>query len=180
MAIVCADSAKKFVENEVNFVIYSDLIKNSDIIVKKSKETPSKVGVSFKKDYHLSIVNDFYEDANTVTLMRNSMGYSLEKNQVDAIVIDLIKGISLNAYKENASSFKDYTTYVLLVNKDYMKTKDFKTFIKIYNKAVNDLQDRNLLKEHIESFMNYKFDREEEKLWKTLNLRIVPIELPNE
>ena len=178
MAIVCADSAKKFVENEVNFIIYGDLIKNSDIIVQKSKETPKNVGVSFKKDYHLSIVSDFYKDAVPVSLMRNSMGYSLEKDQVDAIVIDLLKGLSLKGEKVNASSYNDYTTYVLLVNKDYMKTNDFRTFTKIYNRAVKDLQNKDRLKEAVESFMNYKFDVEEEKLWKTLNLRLVSIEVP--
>lgn len=176
MAIVCADSAKKFVENEVNFVIYCDLFRNTDLIVQKSKETPKNIGVSYKKDYHLDIVSDNYGELDTRILMRNAMAYSLEKGDVDAILIDALKAINLKANKYNASKYNDYTTYVLLVNKEYMQTEDFKIFSKMYNKAVKDLQNKDTLIKAVESFTKLQMSKEEVELWKTLNLTIVPIE----
>lgn len=175
MAIVCADSAKKFVENEVNFVIYCDLFRNTDVIVQKSNEIPKNIGVSYKKDYHLNIVSDYYSDANSTALMRNAMAYSLEKGDVDAILIDALKAVSLEGNKYSASEYNDYTTYVLLVNKDYMKTEDFKIFSKMYNRAVKDLQNEDRLIKAVESFTKIQMSKEEVELWKTLNLMIVPI-----
>lgn len=176
MAIVCANSAEKFVENEVNFVIYCDLFKNTDVIVRNSKDTPKNIGVSYKKDYHLDIVSDHYGEANSTILMRNAMAYSLEKGDVDAIIIDALKAISLKKSKYNASKYNDYTTYVLLVNKEYMKTEDFKIFSKMYNRAVKDLQNKDTLIQAVESFTKTQMSKEEVELWKTLNLTIVPIE----
>ena len=153
MAIICKEAAKEYLENIEGFEVVSELMMNSDIFITKS-ENPKIVGMTQDRDYQIDLIKKrFGEEVEIKTLMVGALPYALEKGELDAIIIDLIKGIHLNGEKENTVINGDYTSYVLVVNTEFKKTKEFKKFVKVYNKSLEELiSDEKLLEEH---FFNY-------------------------
>lgn len=173
MAIICKEAAKEYLENTEGFEVISECTMNSDIFVMNT-QSPKVVGMTQDRDYQIDLIRKrFGEDVEIVSMMVGALPYALEKGEVDAIIIDFIKGVHLNGTKEDTVVDGDYTTYVLLSNTEFKKTRQFKKFIKIYNESLEELmEEENLLKQH---FYNYtKTDLEEGGLekWKIKLLSI--------
>lgn len=173
MAIVCKEAAKEYLENVEGFQIVSTSMMNSDIFITKT-ENPKIIGMTQDRDYQIELIKKrFGQDVEIAPMMVSALPYALEKGEVDGIIIDFIKGVHVNGVKESSVIDDDYATYVLISNVDFMKTKEFKNFIKIYNESLQELMmDDRLLKKH---FYNYtKTDLEEGGLekWKVKLLNI--------
>lgn len=153
MAIVCKEAATVFIENVDGFEIVSDCIRNSDIFVMKSSN-PKKIGITKGRNYQINLAKDrFGSCIETVPMMVQALPYALENGEVDAIIIDIMKGIHLEGKKENTVYHEEYTSYVLIVNTEYKTSKQFKKFVKEYNIALERLiKNDDLLEEH---FLNY-------------------------
>lgn len=67
--------------------------------------------------------------------------YSLEDEQVDAVIQDLTKSAVVPQYPSKPLSERDYISYVLVVDKEFSETESFADFIESYNKAVDKLND---------------------------------------
>ncbi len=160
MAIVCKEAAEDFLENVEGFEVVSEYIKNSDIFVMKT-DKPQKVGMTQDRDYQKQLIKKrFGEDVELVPMMLGALPYALENDEVDAIVIDFMKGIHLNGKKEDTVLDEDYTTYVLLVSEEFKESLEFKRFKESYNMSLEDLMTDDMkLKEH---FYNYTKNNLEE------------------
>ena len=65
--------------------------------------------------------------------------YTLEDGQVDAVIQDVTKAAKVPQYENKPLSAHDYISYVLVVEKEFAKTKAFEDFVISYNQAVEKL-----------------------------------------
>ena len=75
--------------------------------------------------------------------------YSLEDEQVDAVIQDLTKSSVVPQYPTKPLSETDYISYVLVVDKEFAQTESFADFIDSYNKAVDKLNEPEYLAEKL-------------------------------
>lgn len=176
LAIVCADAARKFVENDPRFEIVGVCVKNSDIFVLKNRVTPKKIGVTQNRKYQEEIVRErFGEECEIVPMLGTSLPYALENDLVDGIMVDVTKGWILNGEKEKTSVNREYVTYVLLVRTDFKKNPIYKKFINVYKKSVNELESADVLLEELKSYVNNSITEGGIDKWHRWNINLVPI-----
>lgn len=127
-------------ENE-NVVIYGPTIMNAEVInYKKDWESVKTVGISQgrKSEKEMALKNyPQIEQFEEVT--QKGILYTLEDDQIDAVIQDITKSATFPKYMSKPLSKEDYISYVLVVDKEFAKTKAFFDFIKSYDKAVEKL-----------------------------------------
>lgn len=175
IAIICKEAAKSFVKYDENFEIISTLVQNSDVFIMK-KNNPRSIGVIQNKNYQIDLVNNYYENTKVVPFINSGLAYALEVNKVDGIVIDAIKSLNLVGNKISTSTKKNYDTYVLLVNKEFKKTDLYTDFVYLYNKSVEDLKNKKVLREELEIYTDRKLSDKDMGEFEKWNLKFLPIE----
>lgn len=142
MAIICKDAARTYMENTEGFEVAFECMKNSDVFITK-QDNPKKIAMVQERDYQRDLITDeFGEDIEIATIIGTALPYALENGQVDAIIIDYMKSLHINgAKKTTVVDGNDYTSYVLLVSKEFKQTKEFKKFVRNYNSALKDLKE---------------------------------------
>lgn len=103
--------------------------------------------------------------------------YGLESNLVDGVVIDCIKLIGLEGKRKFIIKLGDYDIYVLVVNKEFKKSKVYSDFIIFYNKSVDVLKNKVIFKKVLKEYRNIRnIDMEEISNWKLKFLKIKVID----
>ena len=174
MAIICKEAADKFVKYDKNFEIVNPVVQNSDVFLLKDKN-PKKIGYTQNRNYQLDLIKQYYKEAKSIPFISGGLAYALESNKVDGVIVDAIKSLSLEGTKLSTSINNSYDTYVLVVNKTFKESKSYKKFLKLYNKSVNDLQDKTIFKNELENYTDIKIsdkDLGEFKKWKLKFLQI--------
>lgn len=174
MAIICKEAAKAYLENIEGFEVVSECMMNSDIFVMKT-ENPKIVGMTQERHYQEDLIRKrFGEDVEIAPMMVGALPYALENGEVDAVIIDFIKGIHLKGKKEDTVVDGDYTTYVLLARTEFKETKTFKKFAKIYNESLEELMnDEKVLKDHFYNYTKTDLDEGGLEKWKIKLLSII-------
>lgn len=133
-------------ENE-NVMIYGPVIMNAEVICYKNDwEDVKLVGVSQGRENEKEQALKTYpqiEKFQDVT--QKGILYSLEDEQVDAVIQDLTKSAVVPQYPTMPLSATDYVSYVLVVDKEFAETEAFADFIDSYNKAVKKLNEPEYL-----------------------------------
>lgn len=160
MAIICKDAAEKYVQTEKNFEIVGTVVKNSDIFL-VSKENPKVMGTIQNRNYQDNLVKEYYPNAKIKHLLANALPYSIESDKVEGGVMDVIKSLPIDVDKKSCATKNDFDTYVLVVNKEFKKTKNYEIFKKLYNKSVEDMKDKDKLKEAIENYKDIKLEKKD-------------------
>lgn len=122
---------------------------NGEVLAKKKSTVEiKKVGLGQKRQVVKEKISKSYPNVTEIVEMNpRTLPYSLEAGQIDGAVLDVTKASLLPEFQFLPLSDEDYISYVLIVRKDILETKNFGTFIKSYNKAVEELQDREKLPE---------------------------------
>lgn len=175
MAIICKEAANKFVEYDKNFEIVSPLVQNSDIFLLKNNK-PKKIGVTQNRNYQLDLVKKYYKEAKPIPFISGGLGYALESNKVEGVVVDAIKGLKLKGKKLSTSSKKDYDTYVLVVNKNFKNSDLYNQFVKLYNKSVKELENEKNFKKELEIYTDKKLSSKDWGEFKSWKLKFLPIQ----
>ena len=132
-------------------MIYGPIIMNAEIICYKDDwENVKIVGVSQGREQEKEQALKSYpqiEEFREVT--QKGILYSLEDDQVDAVIQDLTKSAVVPQYPTMPMSETDYISYVMVVNKGFAQTKAFTDFVKSYNKAVVQLNKSEYLAEKL-------------------------------
>ena len=168
IAIICKEAAKKFINYDKNFEILDTVVKNSDVFLVKN-ENIQKIGVTQNRNYQISLVKQYYKNSTPVPFLNGGLAYALESDKVDAIVVDSIKALNLKGEKIATVKYNDYDTYVMVVNKEFKKSKEFKQFIKLYNQSVKELSNEKLFKLELQKYTGKETSKEvwgEFKKWK--------------
>lgn len=160
IAIICSDAADDILDKSNDFINIGSVVENSDVIVSKKKEI-KKVGISQGREYKKSIASKRFKNIEIISVLDRSLGYALEKGEVDAILIDAKKALVLAGIKEGTSTIKgDYSAYTMIANKNIINTEKYKRFVEVYNKSVDDFNKESTIQEFI------KLNLGEDKNWK--------------
>lgn len=173
MAILCAEAAKEFVEiSEGKFEIVSAVMQNSDLFV-IAREPVEKVSMVQNKHYQADLIRiRFGEDVSLVPLMVGAVPFALVRGDVDAGIMDYTKAVkAVDAGRlEKTSIGADYDSFVLVANKEFMKTTLYKDFVKQYNEASVVLTtDRKILRSQMLDYAEIDID---EKGWEDWTIKI--------
>ncbi|HCA5936256.1 TPA: hypothetical protein MXT12_001245 [Clostridioides difficile] len=176
IAIICKDAAKQYVNVNSGFEIVGTVVQNSDIFL-LSDNNPEKIGVIQNRDYQSELVKKYYKNVEVAPLLGTTLAYGLESNLVDGVVIDCIKSIGLEGKRKSTTKLGDYDTYVLVVNKEFKKSKAYSDFITLYNKSVDALKNKATFKKVLKEYRNIRnIDMEEISNWKLKFLKIKAID----
>lgn len=174
IAIICKDAAKEYIKNDTNFEIVGPVVKNSDIFL-IGNDNPKTIGVVQNRNYQYDLVKKHYKDAEVVPLIGTGLGYGLESGLVEGIVVDVMKSLGLKGTRVSTADLFEYESYVLVVNKKFKENDSYRDFIKLYNMAVKELQNKNTFKKALENYKDIKItnsDMEDMVNWKVKFLQI--------
>lgn len=131
--------------------IYGPAIMNAEVISYKNEwEQVKTVGISQGREQEKRVAQETYpqiEKFQDVT--QKGILYTLEDGQVDAVIQDVTKAAKVPQYNNKSLSSHDYISYVLVVEKEFAKTKAFEDFVRSYNRAVEKLNQPEYLSEKL-------------------------------
>lgn len=132
-------------------MIYGPVIMNAEnICYKNDWEDVKVVGVSQGREQEKEQAAKNYpqiEKFKDVT--QKGILYTLEDEQVDAVIQDLTKSAVVPQYPTMPLSSTDFISYVMVVDKEFAATQSFADFIHSYNKAVDKLNEPEYLAEKL-------------------------------
>lgn len=152
-----------------DFQIYGPVIMNAEVIAYKDEiDNVHKLGIGQKREHLHKLVNERYKHIEEVIEMSPvSLPYSLEGGQIDGAVLDITKASLLPMFNFAPISEEDYISYSLIVRKDIIGTKAFEDFLIAYNKAIEELNQMETLKESISM---------PEEFWNNIKIKFLSLE----
>lgn len=124
---------------------------NAEVISYKNEwEQVKTVGLNQGREQEKQLAQKTYpqiEKFQDVT--QKGILYAMEDGQVDAVIQDLSKAAMVPQYQAKPIASHDYISYVLVVEKEFAKTKAFEDFVESYNKAVEKLNQSEYLAEKL-------------------------------
>lgn len=175
LAIMCPDAAASLIEKDARFEIVSPCLVNSDIVVVKSGLTPRKIGVARNRSHQVQIAAGIFgQKCVTVPLLPAAVPYAYEKNAVDGVVVDALRGFSMAGEKLPAASGSGgHITYVLVVSKSFKEDPRYREFVRLFQESVEELNNQDVLMEEIRIYKNIDFSHEEVEQWTRLGIKYV-------
>lgn len=172
LAIICKDAANEYVKVDKNFEIVGVLIKNSDLLLKRN-DNPQKIGITQNRNYQKKLANSMHKNSEIVEIISNALPYAIYSDIVDAAILDGVKVLGLEGDVEYPNIESE--TYVLIVNKAFKYTDTYKSFVKLYNKSIQALNDKKVLINTIEKYKEIELSQKDEDVIKTWNLKFLEI-----
>ena len=118
-------------------MIYGEAIVNGDFIVKRADRELERVAFTGGKLEQLRMINEnLPEDIWVTSLAASAIPYALERGEIDGAVLDVSKIKKLQGNYEMVPLQGRYVTYVLVVRKDLLIKKEFKSFVENYNRVI--------------------------------------------
>lgn len=175
IAVMCPDAAESLLEKDSRFEIVGPCLVNSDIVVVKPGLTPKKIGVAQNRTHQTQIVADIFgESCATSPMLPAAVPYAYEKNAVDGVVVDALRGFTMTGDKlPAADGDAGHITYVLVVNKDFKDDPRYQQFLILFQQSVQELNTPDILIEEIWQYKNIHFSREEVNQWNRLGIKHV-------
>lgn len=175
IAVMCPDAAETLLEKDPRFEIVSPCLLNSDIVVVKSGLTPQKIGIAQNRTHQIQIVADIFgASCATAQMLPASIPYAYEKNAVDGVVVDALRGITMTGDRLPATNRgSDHITYVLVVNKGFKDDPRYQQFLDLFQESVEELNTPDILLKEIWKYKNIDFSREEVNQWNRLGIKHV-------
>jgi len=175
IAIMCPDAAASLVEKDSRFEIIGPCLVNSDIVVVKPGLTPSKIGVVRSRPHQAQIVAGIFgQNCTAVPMMPAAIPFAYEKNAVDGVVVDALKGLAMDGDKLfPADGSKSHITYVVVVNKSFKNDPRYQEFLNLLQESACDLNNPDVLTQEIRIYKNIEFTREEVDIWIRLGIKYI-------
>ncbi|MDD4237012.1 MAG: ABC transporter substrate-binding (seleno)protein SaoB [Desulfotomaculaceae bacterium] len=172
LAIMCPDAAESLLEKDDRFEIVSPCLMNSDIVVVEPGLTPNKIGIAQNRSHQAQIVAGLFgQDCATAPMLPAAIPYAYEKNAVDGVVVDALRGFTMTGDKLAGEA--GHITYVLVVNKNFKEDPRYQKFIDLFQQSVEELNNPDILIEEIRKYKNIDFSREEVNQWNRLGIKHV-------
>ena len=162
-------------EKDSRFEIVTPVLINSDIVVARPGTEPQKIGVSQNRSHQEQLATAvFGPGVISAPMLPAAIPYAYEKKAVDAVVVDALRGFTMDGEKIPASTAAGgHVTYVLVVNKSFKSEPRYQQFIDLFKAAVEELNDPAVLIKEIREYTNINWTREEVEQWNRLGIRHV-------
>lgn len=166
MAFYCNHMALHLVRANENFEIYGPVIMNAEVIGYKDQLSDVKrLGIGQKKEHlHKLAETSHNQIKEIIEISPSSLPYSLEGGQIDGAVLDITKAALLPGFNFISLSEDDYISFSLVVRKDIIGTEEFNDFLDAYNKAVDELNQGEMLR---------KATNSDQLLWDSINIKFL-------
>ncbi len=173
MAILCAEAAQEFVEvSEGEFQIVGAVMQNSDIFV-IAREPAQIFTMVQNKDYQEDLLRKrFGDEARIAPLMVGAVPYALIRGDADAGIMDYTKAMLAEdaGALEKTSTYGDYDSFVLVANREFMKSRLYRDFINEFNTASTELaENKDTLRRQMIDYVGIDI---KEKGWEEWTIRI--------
>ncbi|OPX90861.1 MAG: hypothetical protein A4E53_00799 [Pelotomaculum sp. PtaB.Bin104] len=173
LAVMCPDASASLIEKDSRFEIVGPCLVNSDIVVLKTGLPPQKIGVAQSRTHQTQIVAEHFGCA-AAPMLPSAIPYAYEKNAVDGVVVDALRGLTMTGDKLPATAgAAGHITYVLVVNKSFKEDTRYQEFLRLFQESVNELNQPETLIEEIRKYKNIDFTRKEVELWSRLGIKYV-------
>lgn len=151
MAFYCSHIALHTIQENENVMIYGPVVMNAEIICYKDDwEQVKTLGISQGREQEKAVARKSYPQIEGVQdITQKGILYSLETEQVDAVVLDISKAAKAPQYLSRPLSETDYISYVMVVDKEFMRTEAFADFVRGYNEAAAKLNEPEYLAEKL-------------------------------
>ncbi len=175
LAVMCPDAAASLLEKDDRFEIVSPCLVNSDIVVVRPGVTPLKIGVAQNRSHQERIAAAvFGPDVAAAPMLPAAIPYAYEKNAVDGVVVDALRGFTMAGEKIPAPDVPGgHITCVLVVNKKFKQDPRYQEFIFLFQESAQELSNPDVLLKEIREYKNIEFTREEVEQWNRLGIRHV-------
>lgn len=149
MAFYCNHMSLNLVRANEDFEIYGPVIMNAEVIAYKDNlNDVKKLGIGQRKEHlHKLAERSHTQIEEIIEISPVSLPYSLEGGLIDGAVLDITKAALLKGFNFVSFSEDDYISYCLVVRKDIIDTKEFKDFLGVYNKVVDEFNQEEVLRE---------------------------------
>lgn len=175
LAVMCPDAAESLIEKDSRFEIAGPCLVNSDIAVVKPGAAPQKIGISQNRSHQAQIAADIFgQDCTTVPMLPAAIPYAYEKNEVNGVIVDALKGFTMTGDKLVADGRQGgHATYVLVVSKSFKEDPRYIEFLRLFKEGVEELNQPDVLLKEIKMYKNIDFTREEVEQWNRLGIEYV-------
>jgi len=152
MAWLCPDAARTLVEKDGRFEISGPAVVNSQILVIGKGREPKRIAYSHKRNYQRALIRGrFGPGCEAIPVMPSALPYIYAKGEVDGIVVDVIKGLSLKGeHLPLSGNVAAVTTYVLVVRKDFRRNPRFLRTLSTLREVAVELNDGGILAKVLE------------------------------
>lgn len=132
-------------------MIYGPVIMNAEVIsYKDSWENVTTAGISQGREAEKALAKESYPQIREFReVTQKGILYTLEDGQTDAVIQDLTKAAKVPEYPYKPLSDRDYISYVLVADKEFVQTEAFSDFIDSYNQAAEKLNNPEYLAEKL-------------------------------
>jgi hypothetical protein len=147
MAWLCPDAARMLVGKDGRFEIIGPAVVNSQILVIGKGGAPTRIAYSHKRNYQKALIRGrFGPGCEAIPVMPSALPYVYAKGEVDGIVVDILKGLSLQGELLPLSgNAEDVITYVLVVRKDFRHSPRFLHTLSTLREVAAELNDGEIL-----------------------------------
>lgn len=170
MAVLCPDIAFELTNMNTNYYIVDSIISGSSVLVYYDKDIELKnIGYMNKRLVQEASLKEIYSNSNLYPMLSTALPYALDRKIVDAILIDIVLALKIkNVQYEKIDS--DKIDYYLVASKKIKGSSILNDFIKVYNNAVNDIQDESVLSNILINYLNISNSKGEIDIWKKMNV----------
>ena len=174
MAVLCPDAAFQLMSVDTNYYIVDSIVNGSNILVYYDESyddiEPKDIGYMNKRLLQEALLKERYKNSNYYPMLATALPYALEKKTVDAIFIDIILALKIkNARFKKIDTEK--TDYYLVASKKLKDTVMLNDFIKVYNEAIDDIDNETVLSNVLADYLDISNSEGEMNIWKTMGVR---------
>ncbi|MCC5909041.1 MAG: hypothetical protein JJT76_01215 [Clostridiaceae bacterium] len=174
IAILCPNAAEVLIEMDDSFMVVGPVILNSDIFVVKEGKVPKKIGITQNRHYQEILAKKkFGEEIEIVPMITTALPYTYEKDMVDAVVIDVLRGLKMDGIKKATADVKTQPSYVLVVQEEFYGEDQYHYFMDVLGETVDEIEDTNTFLGVIKKFQEIDFTQEEVKTWQLMKTKFI-------
>lgn len=147
MAFYCSHIGLDMVNADNELMIYGPVIMNAEVVLYQGNiGEMDSLGLPQNREYLKELAKEkFIEVEKIVEIGSRSLPYALENQQIDGAIMDITKASLLPQFEIAKLTKDDVVSYVLVVRKDIVNTKEFQLFLDAYNQEIEQLKDRETL-----------------------------------
>ncbi len=174
-SVMCPDSAQKLLEKDKRFEVLSECLVNSDIVVLKRGVTPATIGVAQNRPRQEQLIKDIFgPECRVMPMLPTAIPYAYEKNSVDGVVVDALRGLTMEGEIISPSAGReDWTTYVLVARKSFREDPRFNEFILSFKQAAEELNRPDVLQAAAAKYNGMVISCKEMDKWNQLMIRFL-------
>lgn len=176
LAVLCPNGAENLLAAGQPYQILGAVVVNAIILVTNQDAMPQTVGYMNAREIQKELVwSNYNSSIEMKPMLPAGLPYALERNAVEGIVLDILSALKIGGYRMSLPS--EYPTSVLVVHRDLCDSPELISFIEVYNQAVGELNNPEILMSELAKHLAIERGNDEVKAWKEMGVQYQTIKL---